>query len=74
MSCFHRHLPQRDPLIFNALDNEKKRRQRQVELIASENSVSLTSRDAPGSVVINKTADGYPGNRFDGGADLAEVI
>lgn len=73
-SYFHDHLAQRDPLIFNALENEKKRQQGQIELIASENSVSLASLDALGSVITNKTVEGYPGNRFHGGADFADVV
>lgn len=71
---FHAHLANRDPLIFNALENEKKRQQGQIELIASENSVSLATLDALGSVITNKTVEGYPGNRFHGGADFADVV
>jgi glycine hydroxymethyltransferase len=73
-SYFHDHLAVRDPLIFNALENEKKRQQSQIELIASENSVSLASLDALGSVITNKTVEGYPGKRFHGGADFADVV
>ncbi|POF43748.1 serine hydroxymethyltransferase [Pseudomonas laurylsulfativorans] len=73
-SYFHDHLAVRDPLIFNALENEKKRQQGQIELIASENSVSLASLDALGSVITNKTVEGYPGKRFHGGADFADVV
>ena len=73
-SYFHDHLETRDPLIFNALENEKKRQQGQIELIASENSVSLASLDAIGSVITNKTVEGYPGQRFHGGADFADIV
>lgn len=73
-SYFHDHLAERDPLIFNALEDEKKRQQGQVELIASENSVSLASLDALGSVITNKTVEGYPGKRFHGGADFADIV
>ncbi|MGO4312069.1 serine hydroxymethyltransferase [Pseudomonas sp. KB_15] len=73
-SYFHDHLAVRDPLIFNALENEKKRQQGQIELIASENSISLASLDALGSVITNKTVEGYPGKRFHGGADFADVV
>lgn len=73
-SYFHDHLAVRDPLIFNALENEKKRQQGQIELIASENSVSLASLDALGSVITNKTVEGYPGKRFHGGADFADIV
>jgi len=73
-SYFHDHLAVRDPLIFNALEKEKKRQQGQIELIASENSVSLASLDALGSVITNKTVEGYPGKRFHGGADFADIV
>ncbi|VVM81083.1 Serine hydroxymethyltransferase 2 [Pseudomonas fluorescens] len=73
-SYFHDHLAARDPLIFNALEDEKKRQQGQIELIASENSVSLASLDALGSVITNKTVEGYPGKRFHGGADFADIV
>lgn len=73
-SYFHAHLAVRDPLIFNALEDEKKRQQGQIELIASENSVSLASLDALGSVITNKTVEGYPGKRFHGGADFADIV
>ncbi|PQP03818.1 serine hydroxymethyltransferase [Pseudomonas frederiksbergensis] len=73
-SYFHAHLAARDPLIFNALEDEKKRQQGQIELIASENSVSLASLDALGSVITNKTVEGYPGKRFHGGADFADIV
>ncbi|WP_260955735.1 serine hydroxymethyltransferase [Pseudomonas citri] len=71
---FNDHLEKRDPLIFNALEGEKKRQQGQIELIASENSVSLASLDAIGSVITNKTVEGYPGKRFHGGADFADIV
>ncbi|MGY2284475.1 serine hydroxymethyltransferase [Pseudomonas gingeri] len=71
---FNDHLEKRDPLIFNALQSEKKRQQGQIELIASENSVSLASLDAIGSVITNKTVEGYPGKRFHGGADFADIV
>nr|WP_278116463.1 serine hydroxymethyltransferase [Mesorhizobium sp. WSM4875]WIE94817.1 serine hydroxymethyltransferase [Mesorhizobium sp. WSM4875] len=71
---FHARLAERDPLIFNALENEKKRQQSQIELIASENSVSQASLDAMGSTITNKSVEGYPGRRFHGGADFADVV
>jgi glycine hydroxymethyltransferase len=73
-SYFHDDLAARDPLIFNALEDEKKRQQGQIELIASENSVSLASLEALGSVITNKTVEGYPGKRFHGGADFADIV
>ncbi|OLS63605.1 serine hydroxymethyltransferase [Pseudomonas putida] len=73
-SYFNDNLALRDPLIFKALDDEKKRQQGQIELIASENSVSRASLEALGSVITNKTVEGYPGKRFHGGADFADVV
>lgn len=73
-SYFNANLAERDALIFNALESEKKRQQSQIELIASENTVSQASLDALGSVITNKTVEGYPGRRFHGGADFADVV
>ncbi|WP_349975773.1 serine hydroxymethyltransferase [Pseudomonas sp. WHRI 8519] len=73
-SYLNDNLAERDPLIFKALQDEKKRQQGQIELIASENSVSLASLEAIGSVITNKTVEGYPGKRFHGGADFADVV
>lgn len=73
-SYFNDNLAARDPLLFNALENEMKRQQGQIELIASENSVSRASLEALGSVITNKTVEGYPGKRFHGGADFADVV
>ncbi len=73
-SYFNAHLAERDALIFNALENEKKRQQSQIELIASENTVSQASLDALGSVITNKSVEGYPGRRFHGGADFADIV
>jgi glycine hydroxymethyltransferase len=73
-SYFNDNLAERDPLIFKALEDEKKRQQGQIELIASENSVSQASLEALGSVITNKTVEGYPGKRFHGGADFADVV
>lgn len=63
-----------DPEIATALADEKKRQQDQIELIASENIVSAASLEALGSVITNKTVEGYPGRRYYGGAEHADVI
>jgi glycine hydroxymethyltransferase len=63
-----------DPLIADALANEKSRQQSQIELIASENLVSRAVLDALGHEMTNKTLEGYPGNRFHGGADFADQV
>lgn len=65
---------ERDPLIAQALDNERKRQQNQIELIASENIVSRAVLDALGHEMTNKTLEGYPGNRFHGGGEFVDVV
>lgn len=71
---FNMKLAERDPVVFNALEGERTRQQSQIELIASENSVSAAALEALGSVITNKTVEGYPGNRFHGGADYADIV
>ncbi|MEA2001614.1 MAG: serine hydroxymethyltransferase [Actinomycetota bacterium] len=63
-----------DPEIADALAAEKTRQQDQIELIASENLVSAATLEALGSVITNKTVEGYPGRRYYGGAENADVV
>jgi len=63
-----------DPEVAAALAAERVRQQDQIELIASENLVSAASLEALGSVMTNKTVEGYPGARYYGGAEHADVI
>lgn len=63
-----------DSIVFDALTAEKQRQQDQIELIASENIVSDAVRAALGHEITNKTLEGYPGRRFHGGAEFADVI
>ena len=63
-----------DPLIDQALKDEKHRQQNQIELIASENTVSRAVLAALGSEITNKTVEGYPGRRFHGGARFADQV
>lgn len=63
-----------DPVIYNALQGEKNRQQNQIEMIASENTVSRAVLEALGSVITNKTVEGYPGKRFHGGAEFADIV
>ncbi|MCP4471042.1 MAG: serine hydroxymethyltransferase [Gammaproteobacteria bacterium] len=67
-------LAQSDPLIAEALANEKARQQSQIELIASENIVSRAVLDALGHEMANKTLEGYPGNRFHGGGQFVDIV
>src|SRR5437016_6972890 len=63
-----------DPLIANAIDNEVARQANGLELIASENFVSEAVLEAMGSVFTNKYAEGYPGKRYYGGCEYADVV
>lgn len=70
---FTADLQQADPDIFGALAGELGRQQNQIELIASENIVSKAVLQAMGSVLTNKYAEGYPGRRYYGGCEFADV-
>jgi glycine hydroxymethyltransferase len=63
-----------DPIVAEALMNERQRQQDQIELIASENIVSAAVRAAQGHEMTNKTLEGYPGNRFHGGGQFVDVV
>ena len=67
-------LSQSDPLVSEALAGEKRRQQSSIELIASENIVSQAVLEALGHEMTNKTLEGYPGNRFHGGAEFADQV
>jgi glycine hydroxymethyltransferase len=62
-----------DPEIAAALDGEADRQREGIELIASENIVSRAVLEAQGSVLTNKYAEGYPGRRYYGGCEFADV-
>jgi glycine hydroxymethyltransferase len=70
---FDRDLAAADPALYEAVRNELKRQQEQVELIASENIVSKAVLQAQGSVLTNKYAEGYPGKRYYGGCEFVDV-
>ena len=67
-------LAESDPDLAGMIGRELARQRDQIELIASENIVSRAVLEAQGSVLTNKTVEGYPGNRYHGGADLADEI
>src|SRR3954454_13613111 len=69
-----RSLHQVDPEIAAAIDNEVRRQHEGLELIASENFVSEAVLEAMGSVFTNKYAEGYPGKRYYGGCEFADVV
>jgi glycine hydroxymethyltransferase len=63
-----------DPDIAAAIENETRRQHEGLELIASENFVSEAVLEAMGSVFTNKYAEGYPGKRYYGGCEYADVV
>lgn len=65
---------EKDPMLWQAIANEKKRQQRNIELIASENFVSEAVMAAQGSILTNKYAEGYPNKRYYGGCEYVDVI
>jgi len=67
-------LAEADPEIAAAIDNETCRQHEGLELIASENFVSEAVLEAMGSVFTNKYAEGYPGKRYYGGCEYADVV
>jgi glycine hydroxymethyltransferase len=69
-----RPLYEADPEIAAAIDNEVRRQHEGLELIASENFVSEAVLEAMGSVFTNKYAEGYPGKRYYGGCEFADIV
>src|ERR1700682_2850165 len=63
-----------DPEISEAIRHETERQHSQIELIASENFVSEAVLEATASVFTNKYAEGYPGKRYYGGCEYADVV
>jgi glycine hydroxymethyltransferase len=74
VSKMYRPLHEADPEIAAAIDNETRRQHEGLELIASENFVSEAVLEAAGSVFTNKYAEGYPGKRYYGGCEFADVV
>ncbi|ASP32204.1 serine hydroxymethyltransferase [Labrenzia sp. VG12] len=70
---FTRGLADADPDIFGTIEKELGRQQHEIELIASENIVSRAVLEAQGSIFTNKYAEGYPGKRYYGGCEFADV-
>jgi glycine hydroxymethyltransferase len=71
---FTEHLAGADPEVHAAIRKELHRQQSKIELIASENITSLAVLDATGSIFTNKYAEGYPGKRYYGGCEYADVV
>ncbi|MBL4720851.1 MAG: serine hydroxymethyltransferase, partial [Alphaproteobacteria bacterium] len=70
---FTQDLRDADPAVFASIDDELRRQQDQIELIASENIVSKAVLQAAGSVMTNKYAEGYSGRRYYGGCGFVDV-
>ena len=62
----------RDKEIFEIIEKEKNRQRNNIELIASENYCSYEVREAVGSVLTNKYAEGYPNKRYYGGCEYVD--
>jgi glycine hydroxymethyltransferase len=69
-----RPLREVDPEIYEAIQKEAERQNTRLELIASENFTSEAVLEAAGSVFTNKYAEGYPGKRYYGGCEYADVV
>ncbi|MGE0813092.1 MAG: serine hydroxymethyltransferase [Vicinamibacterales bacterium] len=73
-ALFHRSLADADPDVAAAIAAEAARQETGLELIASENFVSVAVLEAAGSVLTNKYAEGYPGKRYYGGCEHVDVV
>jgi glycine hydroxymethyltransferase len=71
---FSARLSETDPDLAEAIRGELRRQQDQIELIASENVVSLAVLEAQGSILTNKYAEGYPHRRYYGGCEYVDVV
>jgi glycine hydroxymethyltransferase len=68
------HLFKEDPILDGLLKKEEVRQREGLELIASENYVSLAVREAMSSVLTNKYSEGYPGKRYYGGNEVVDEV
>ncbi|MFH1713551.1 MAG: serine hydroxymethyltransferase, partial [Candidatus Jacksonbacteria bacterium] len=69
----YQNLQHQDPQIYAAIQNELKRQQSVLEMIASENIVSQAVLEAAGTVLTNKYSEGYPDHRYYGGNQFIDV-
>jgi glycine hydroxymethyltransferase len=70
----YQRIKNQDEAVYAVLAGEEAREKKGVELIPSENYVSLAVREAMGSVFTNKYAEGYPGKRYYGGQEFTDQI
>lgn len=73
MNDYH-YIKDQDPEVYATLEGEEEREKEGVELIPSENYVSLAVREAMGSVFTNKYSEGYPGKRYYGGQKYTDQV
>ena len=74
MTSSHSHLAETDPAVAEAIAGEERRQEENLEMIASENHVSEAVMEAQGSVMTNKYAEGYPGERYYGGCQHMDTV
>ncbi|MCA9355777.1 serine hydroxymethyltransferase [Candidatus Kaiserbacteria bacterium] len=70
----YKYIEKQDKEVYDALVGEEERERTGIELIPSENYVSRAVREANGSVLTNKYAEGYPGKRYYGGQQFTDVV
>ena len=68
------NIKSQDPKLFEAMEYEFDRQDKNIELIASENFVSEAVLEAQGSILTNKYAEGYPHKRYYGGCEFVDVV
>ena len=68
------HIKSQDSKLFEAIESEFERQDKNIELIASENFVSKAVLEAQGSILTNKYAEGYPNKRYYGGCEHVDVV
>ena len=68
------HIQRTDPDVYAAIIGEIRRQNTKLELIASENFVSMAVLEAVGSPLTNKYAEGYPGKRYYGGCEYVDIV
>src|SRR5216684_6518461 len=74
LAFIDRDLEVTDPEVARWIGEEEMRQNQNLELIASENWVSRAVREAQGSVLTNKYAEGYPGKRYYGGCEFIDKV
>jgi glycine hydroxymethyltransferase len=70
----YENLKNQDKDVFGIIEKESRRQINEIELIASENYVSLAVLEAMGSVLTNKYSEGYPGHRYYGGNQVVDIV